>query len=42
MCMNERRFCDCGRNSAFLSFRDNLPAPEILRKIILGHGQSDL
>ena len=30
MCMNERRFCECGRNSAFLSFRDNLLPPEIL------------
>jgi hypothetical protein len=30
MCMNERRFCECRRNSAFLSFRDNLLPPEIL------------
>jgi len=30
MCMNERRFCECGRNSVFLSFRDNLLPPEIL------------
>ena len=42
MCMNERRFCDCGRNSAFLSFRDNLLPPEILLKITLRHGQPDL
>jgi hypothetical protein len=30
MCRNERRFCRCGRNSAFLLFRDNLLYPEIL------------
>jgi hypothetical protein len=24
MCQFERRFCACGRNSAFLSFRDNI------------------
>ncbi len=30
MCMNQRRFCECGKNSAFLSFRDNLLPPEIL------------
>ncbi len=30
MCMNERRVCECGCNSAFLSFRDNLLPPEIL------------
>jgi len=30
MCMNERRFCRCGRNAAFLIFRDNLLPPEIL------------
>ena len=30
MCLNERRFCDCRRNSVFLSFRDNLLPPEIL------------
>ena len=30
MCMNERRYCECGRNSAFLTFRDNLLPPEIL------------
>ncbi len=30
MCKNERRFCHCGRNSAFLLFRDNLLFPEIL------------
>jgi hypothetical protein len=28
--MNLRRFCVCGRNSTFLSFRDNLLLPEIL------------
>jgi len=30
MCLNERRFCVCGRNSAFLMFRDNLLPGEIL------------
>jgi hypothetical protein len=30
MCMNQRRFCECGKNSVFLSFRDNLLPPEIL------------
>jgi hypothetical protein len=30
MCLSERRFCECGRNSVFLSFRDNLLPPEIL------------
>jgi hypothetical protein len=30
MCMNLRRFCSCGRNSAHLSFRDNLLPAEIL------------
>lgn len=30
MCMNERRFCHCGRYAAFLSFRDNLLPPAIL------------
>ena len=30
MCLNERRFCECRRNSAFLSFRDNLLPREIL------------
>ena len=30
MCMNERRYCECRRNSAFLSFRDNLLPSEIL------------
>ncbi|MEW6659576.1 MAG: hypothetical protein AB1424_13025 [Thermodesulfobacteriota bacterium] len=30
MCRNERRYCCCGRNSAFLLFRDNLLYPEIL------------
>ena len=24
MCMNLRRFCTCGRNSAYLNCRDNL------------------
>jgi len=28
--MNERRFCECGRNSVYLSFRDNLLPPELL------------
>ncbi len=30
MCFNQRRFCECGRNAAFLVFRDNLLPPEIL------------
>jgi len=30
MCLNQRRFCQCGRNAAFLIFRDNLLTPEIL------------
>lgn len=30
MCMNLRRFCACGRNSAHLSCRDNLLPAEIL------------
>jgi hypothetical protein len=30
MCMNLRRFCSCGRNSAYLSCRDNLLPGEIL------------
>lgn len=30
MCMNARRFCHCGRNAAFLIFRNNLLPPEIL------------
>jgi hypothetical protein len=30
MCMNLRRFCSCGRNSAYLSCRDNLLPAEIL------------
>jgi hypothetical protein len=30
MCLNERRSCECGLNSVFLSFRDNLLPPEIL------------
>ncbi len=30
MCTNERRYCECRRNSAFLSFRDNLLPAEIL------------
>ena len=30
MCMNLRRFCTCGRNSASLSCRDNLLPGEIL------------
>ncbi len=33
MCMNERRFCQCGRNSAFLMFRDNLLPVEILEDL---------
>jgi hypothetical protein len=30
MCLNQRRYCHCRRNSAFLIFRDNLLPPEIL------------
>jgi hypothetical protein len=30
MCMNLRRFCACGRNSAYLSCRDNVLPGEIL------------
>jgi hypothetical protein len=30
MCMSLRRFCSCGRNSAYLSCRDNLLPAEIL------------
>ena len=30
MCQNLRRFCECRRNSAHLSFRDNLLPPEIV------------
>jgi hypothetical protein len=30
MCMNLRRYCACGRNFAYLSFRDNLLPGEIL------------
>ena len=30
MCLNQRRYCRCGRHSAFLIFRDNLLPPEIL------------
>jgi len=30
MCLNQRRHCRCGRNSALLIFRDNLLPPEIL------------
>ncbi len=30
MCMNERRFCRCGQNSAYLIFRDNLLPPAVL------------
>ena len=37
MCMNERRLCDCGRNSAFFSFRDNLLPPEILLNLYCPH-----
>jgi hypothetical protein len=34
MCMNLRRFCSCGRNSASLSCRDNLLPGEILVNLI--------
>jgi hypothetical protein len=30
MCLNLRRFCTCGRNSAYLNCRDNLLPGEIL------------
>ena len=33
MCMNQRRFCECGQNSAFLSFRDNLLPSKILLQL---------
>lgn len=32
MCMNQRRFCECGQNSAFL-IRDHLLPPEILLQL---------
>ena len=40
MCMNQRRFCECGHNSALLSFRDNLLPPEILLKLYCPRGAS--
>lgn len=30
MCMNVRRACRCGQNSAYFLFRDNLLPPEVL------------
>jgi hypothetical protein len=33
MCMNLRRFCSCGRNSAYLSCRYNLLPAEILTNL---------
>jgi hypothetical protein len=30
MCLNQQRYCECGRHAAFLLFRDNLLPPEIL------------
>jgi hypothetical protein len=30
MCLQLRRICQCGRQAAFLSFRDNILFPEIL------------
>ncbi len=30
MCLSQQRFCECGRNFAFLLFRDNLLGPEVL------------
>src|SRR5208337_513741 len=37
MCMNQRRFCECGQNSVFLSFRDNILPPEILLHLYCPH-----
>lgn len=33
MCMSLRRFCSCGRNSAHLSYRDNVLPVEILANL---------
>ncbi len=33
MCLNERRVCECGRNSAYLIFRDNILPPEVLTSL---------
>lgn len=30
MCMQQSRSCECGRNMAYLSYRDNVLAPQIL------------
>ena len=30
MCLNQRRYCECGRHAVSLIFRDNLLQPEIL------------
>jgi hypothetical protein len=30
MCLQHSRSCECGRNMAYLSYRDNVLAPEIL------------
>jgi len=35
--MNECRFCECGRNSVYLSFRDNLLPPEVLLTLYCPH-----
>lgn len=37
MCMNQRRFCECGGNATYLSFRDNLLPPEILLNLYCPH-----
>ena len=42
MCLNERHFCECRRNSAFLSFRDNLLPPEILLKLYCPHCRPEM
>lgn len=39
MCLNLRRFCSCGRNSAYLSCRDNLLPGEILVNLYCPHCQ---
>jgi hypothetical protein len=42
MCMNQRRFCECGLNSAFFSFRDNLLPPEILLSLYCPQCRSEV
>lgn len=33
MCLQQGRACQCGRHMAYLSFRDNVLTPEILRNL---------